>query len=293
MKIRILFIALIIAALPVAAFAAEGGGGTNTTTYTTSTKTVYDTTNTAVAQQVDTFAVELIAHMQGGSALYDQTFNAAFADPTVQAALVTAQGVLTANGAASFLQSLLSTNTSLTGSVVQTGAPVVTGSDVSFVTTTYIGPQTIYIGDLQSIPFTIPPGGVDFDTLITSIIYQTITTTTTDTYLTKEVYELIGIPTATSVPEPGTLGSGHGPGRACWQRPAEEETHYLPLKGGKNTDEMSEFQLITITGRRKTYEDSNTFVCTDCCSDACRGIRSGERRRRQYHHLQHQHQNYL
>jgi hypothetical protein len=206
MRIRILLIALIIAALPVAAFAAVGGGGTNTTTYSTSTRTISDTTNIAVTQQVDTFAVELIARMQGGSTLYDQTFNVAFTDPTVQAALVTAQGVLTANGAASFLQNLLSTNTSLFGSVLQTGSPVTTGTDVSATTTMYIGPQTIMVGDNQSQAFTIVAGGIDYDTLVTTLIYQTITTTTTDTYFTKEVYELIGIPTATSVPEPGTLG---------------------------------------------------------------------------------------
>ena len=182
------------------------GGGANTTTYSTSTRTISDTTNTAVTRQVDTFAVELIAHMQGGSTLYDQTFNVAFADPTVQAALVTAQGVLTANGAASFLQSLLSSNTSLFSSVVQTGSPVTTGTDVSATTTAYIGPQTIMVGDNQSQAFDIVAGGVDYDTLFTTLIHQTITTTTTDTYLTKEVYELIGIPTATSVPEPGTLG---------------------------------------------------------------------------------------
>jgi hypothetical protein len=206
MRIRILLIALIIAALPVAAFAAVGGGGTNTTTYSTSTRTISDTTNIAVTQQVDTFAVELIVRMQGGSTLYDQTFNVAFADPTVQAALVTAQGVLTANGAASFLQNLLSTNTSLFGSVLQTGSPVTTGTDVSATTTMYIGPQTIMVGDNQSQAFTIVAGGIDYDTLVTTLIYQTITTTTTDTYFTNEVYELIGIPTATSVPEPGTLG---------------------------------------------------------------------------------------
>jgi hypothetical protein len=198
-------IALIIAALPVAALA-QTGGGTNTSTSTTSTKTVYDTTNTAVTQQVDTFAVELIVRMQGGSTLYDQTFNVAFADPTVQAALVTAQGVLTANGAASFLQNLLSSNTSLTGSVVQTGSPVATGTDVSFFTTTYIGPQTIMVGENQLTPFTIVAGGRDIDTLITSLIHQTITTTTTNTFLTTEIYELVGIPAATSVPEPATLG---------------------------------------------------------------------------------------
>ncbi len=48
-------------------------------------------------------------------------------------------------------------------------------------------------------------GRQDYDTLITSIIHQTITTTTTNTYLTTDVYELVGVPAATSVPEPATM----------------------------------------------------------------------------------------
>jgi hypothetical protein len=205
MRIRILLIALIIAALPVAAFSAP-----NDTNYTYSTRTIYDTTNTAVTQQVDTFAVEIIAHMQGGSTLYDQTFNVAFEDPTVQAALVTAQGVLTANGAASVIGPLSSDSTSLTGSVSSTSAPVITATDEpTAATTKYIGADPwsiIMVGTNQSQAFELLMGQIDYDTLITTLIHQTITTTTTDTYLTTYIYELIGVPTATSVPEPATLG---------------------------------------------------------------------------------------
>jgi hypothetical protein len=205
MRIRILLIALIVAAMPVAAFSQVTA--TNTVNYTTSTKNIYDTSNVTTTQRVDTFAVEIIGMMQGGSTLYDQTFNAAFADPMVQAALVTAQGVLTANGAASFIgPTLLSDSTSLTGSVSSTGAPVITATDVSAATTTYIGPQTIMVGENQLQAFTLLPGQIDYDTLITSIIHQTITTTTTNTFLTIEVYKLVGIPAVTSVPEPATLG---------------------------------------------------------------------------------------
>ena len=207
MKIRILLIALIIAALPVVTFAQVGGGGTDTTTYTTSTKNIYDTTNLTESQSVNTYSTEIIALMQGGATLYDQTFNMAFADPTVQAALAAAQGVLTTNGAASFIgPTLLSDIPSLASSVSLTGDPVVTGTDVSVATTTYIGPQTIMTGENQLIPFTIPAGGVDYDTLVTSIIHQTITTITTNTYLTTDVYQLVGVPApTTSVPEPATM----------------------------------------------------------------------------------------
>jgi hypothetical protein len=191
---------LLSAALP--AWAATDGEGVNTTTYTTSTKNIYDITYPSVTQQVNTYSTEIIGRMQGGPTLYDQIFNVAYSSALIAAA----QGVLTGSGATSFIgPTLLSDSTSLLGTNTQTGAPVVTGTDVSFATTTYIGPQTLMIGDNQSQAFTIPAGGVDFDTLITSLIHETITTTTTNTYLTTDVYELVGVPATTSVPEPATM----------------------------------------------------------------------------------------
>jgi len=207
MKIRILLIALIIGALPITAFAANGGGGgTDTSTSTSSTLNIYDNSYLTVSQQVNTYSTEIIGLMQGGSTLYDQTFNAAFTDAQIQAYIATVSGYLTGSGASSILgPTLLSDSISLVSSLASIGAPVITGSDSTGATTTYIGPQTIMIGNNQSTPFTIVPGGVDIDTLYTSIIYQTITTTTTDKYLTSDVYELIGVPATTSVPEPSTI----------------------------------------------------------------------------------------
>lgn len=209
MRIRIVAILLIVMSLPIAALAATGGGDTNTTTYTTSARSITDTTNTAVSQQVDTFAVELIGRMQGGATLYDQTFNLAFLDPTVQAALLTLQGALTANGAASFIgPNLLRSNTSLVSSLVETSAPVALSTDISISVTTYIGPQTIMVGDNQSVPFTIVAGGQDIDILETSLIHQATTTTTTNTFLTSLVYVVEGVAGTgpAPVPEPATLG---------------------------------------------------------------------------------------
>jgi hypothetical protein len=211
----LLLILMIVTMLSTAAFAAVGGGGTNTTTYTTSTKNIYDTTTASVNQQVNTYSTQLIAIMQGSStALYDQTFNVAFSDLAVQAAIQSAKDALTGSGASSFTgPTLLSDSTSLVGSASQVGAPVVTSTDVSYATDVYIGPQTIWVGDNQSIAFAIPAGGENFDTLITSLIHQVITTTTTDTFLTTDVYQLVGVPAAAPapVPEPATmllLGSG-------------------------------------------------------------------------------------
>jgi hypothetical protein len=205
-KVLAMFLFLVAVALPIAAFA-DPVTATNDSNFTFSTRTIYDTTNATASQQVNTFAVELIASMQGGTTLYDQTFNVAFADPAVQAAIITVQGVLTANGAASFNGPfLLTDSTSQVGSVAQTGAPVVTGTDVSSAATGYVGPQTIMIGDNQSQAFTLLTGQTDIDTLVTSIIHQIITTTTTDTFLTTDVYQIFGVPAeAAPVPEPATL----------------------------------------------------------------------------------------
>ena len=202
-----LFFLLPVFAQPV--IGAQGGEGTNTTTYTTSTKNIYETSTETVTQQVNQFSVELIARMTGGAILYDQTFSVAYSDATVQAAVLAAQNVLTGAGAVSFtgpaLTSDLTTLTGETSTSVLSTLPFNIDTDVSITTTQYIGPQTIMVGDNQSQAFSIVAGGVDYDTLVTSLIKQLLTTTVTDTYLTTQIYELDGVPASTAVPEPATL----------------------------------------------------------------------------------------
>jgi hypothetical protein len=214
-SIRYAILLTMVAAVPLTAFAAVGGDGHNTTTYTTSTKNIYETTDQSVTERVDTYSIELKALMQGGSTIYDQTFTVAFSDPTVQAAVLSASNALTLQGAVSIEgPTLMEDLTALANSVSVTGDPITTNTDVSYDTSLYIGPQTIMVGDNQYLAFDIPAGAMDFDTLITTTIYQTITTTTTNTYLTTRLYELIGIPgtpTPAPVPEPATmtlLGAG-------------------------------------------------------------------------------------
>jgi hypothetical protein len=199
---------------------------TNNTNFTFSQAEIDTYNTTSVTQQVNTFQVELKARMQGGSYLFDQTYNVAFSDPTVQAAVTQAKNLLTSAGAVSFIgPTQLSSNQSTTSSTntVQTGK--VAGT-VSTGVTEYVGPVTIYIGNqgiCQSYTpgagteggplltgcsggtptsFTLLAGQIDFDTLtITPVtIYQT--KTTTNTTLTSQVYELDGV--AAGSPPPST-----------------------------------------------------------------------------------------
>ena len=197
---------------------------TANTSFTTSTAEVDTIIDTPVTKQVNTHSTELTAQMQGGPVLYDQTFPVPFADPIFQSAIGTVESVLTGAGAVSFLGPTLlnSTNTSSsTTNTVQTGL-MVTGTSVT--TTVYIGPVTINIGDLgvcQSYPpltgctggtpFALSAGQTDYDTLTVTLVDIFTTTTTTNTDLLTQVYDLVGVPVAAPVPEPPAwtlLGAG-------------------------------------------------------------------------------------
>jgi hypothetical protein len=171
---------------------------------------------TPVTQRVDTYSTELRARIGNGAFLYDQTFNAAFSDPQVQAAINTAHSVLVGAGAVNFNgPSQLSNNQSLVGSVTNT---VSTGSQITQTIVTsmaYVGPQAVPIGNLgvcQSYvwsgniniaptltgcvpggtPFSILGGAILIDTLQLSLVNVSRTATTTNTFLTTQVYELDG-----------------------------------------------------------------------------------------------------
>ena len=116
---------------------------------------------------------------------------------------------------------------------------MVTGTSVT--TTEYFGPVTINIGDLgvcQSYPpltgctggtpFTLGPGQPDYDTLTVTLVDILTTTTTTNTDLLTQEYNLIGVPLAAPVPEPPAwfvlamllVGTGY----IIWQR-IKERVH--------------------------------------------------------------------
>jgi uncharacterized repeat protein (TIGR01451 family) len=171
----------------------------NTTSYTTSTRTIETNLTANVNLLATNYSTRLIAVMPGGSVLYDQTFDAAFSDPAVEAAVTQAAGDLTGAGATSYngptptnpLGSL-----SFVGSSSGTATNVI-GTDTSLATSLYIGPQMIMVGDNQSQPFYILAGCMTFDTLITTVVTNLVTTTNTDTYLNSAVYTMIAI-----VPQP-------------------------------------------------------------------------------------------
>jgi uncharacterized protein (TIGR03437 family) len=191
-------------------------------TETTNTSSAeVDTINTTNATQtVNTYSVELKARMQGGGYLFDQTYNVAFADPSIKAAITQAKNLLANSGAVSFtgptelssVQSLVSSATSIVQAGTQPAPQLVYGAHV------FIGPQIIPIGDrgvcqsytLDSNNYAtltgcaggsllaLISGAQEIDTLILELVTINQTATTTNTYLTTQVYEIDGFTSALS-----------------------------------------------------------------------------------------------
>ncbi len=201
---------------------------TSTTNFTTSSASAVTqiTQNPPVNVQVDTYSTQLIA-LQGGPVLYDQSFNVAFSNSTFQSAVVSAEGILSSNGAVSFLRpTLKSSSQSLLGSSSNT-VTAVTGTNVSTIATQYVGPQTIFVGDFGTCnsfalslsgnlaavsdgctgpysSFSLLSGQTDYDTLVLSSLTESQTTTTTNTVLINQIYQLEGV-SPSAIPEPASL----------------------------------------------------------------------------------------
>ena len=194
-------------ALARTAYPQVSGNSPNFTSASTQTIDIYNTTT--VNQQVNQFSTELIAQMAGGPVLFDQTFNAAYSDPTVQAAVAQATGVLTGAGATSITgptETISSQTLVSSSSTVQVTS---TSETYSVSVNFYIGPQTIMVGPDQSQALTLLAGWTDIDTLTTTTVDIDQTVTNTDTYLTTTVYDMVG--SVVPVPEPSSalvLGLG-------------------------------------------------------------------------------------
>jgi len=140
--------------------AARGSIATSTLNITTAAAeldTIYPTT---VNQSVNQFSTELIAQMAGGPVLFDQTFNAAYSDPMVKAAVAQAAGVLTGAGATSITGP---TQTSYSQTLVNSSSVTVTNSTTDNIidqATDWVGPQTVLVGNYGVVQgYTLQPVG--------------------------------------------------------------------------------------------------------------------------------------
>jgi uncharacterized repeat protein (TIGR01451 family) len=221
--------------------------------YTTSTAEYYTEHMTNVNQQVNEYATEIVAQMPGGPVLFDQTFNAPYSDPTVQAAVAQAAGLLTGAGAASYTGPTEASNSRIL--IGSSWVTVPNSTNFNFVVGTkeWIGPATLLVGSFGAVQgytydpvitnyaipagwngnpgtLNLPPGFVDYNAMVLTLadIYQT--TTITSNYLNSSVYEMTGVVaqadlslSASAAPEPVTVGSNlvysisitnHGPAAA-------------------------------------------------------------------------------
>jgi hypothetical protein len=162
-----------------------------------------------VTQQVNQYSTTLKAILNGSQTVFQQTYAVAFSDPAVQAAVSTADAILTGDGASPSAPAQTSTSTVLQSSLVSNG-PIVQSTqatgNVSVTTVDTFGPATIMVGDNQSDTFTVLAGQLDINVNTNAEYYAYQNVTTTNTYLTTQTYTISG----TAVAAPAT------PAPASW-----------------------------------------------------------------------------
>jgi len=198
---------LLLAAALAQAAVAPNPGGQNVITNSTSSS--YVTVQTPVTQQVNQYSTTLKAILNGSQTVFQQTYTVAFSDPAVQAAVSTADAILTGDGASPSAPAQTSTSTVLQSSLVSNG-PIVQSTqatgNVSVTTVDTFGPATIMVGDNQSDTFTVLAGQEDINVNTNTEYYAYQNVTTTNTYLTTQTYTISG----TAVAAPAT------PAPASW-----------------------------------------------------------------------------
>ena len=220
---------LLAAALAQAAIAPNPGGQSVITNSTTSS---YVTVQTPVSQQVNQYSTTLKAILNGSQTVFQQTYAVAFSDPAVQAAVSTADAILTGDGASPSAPAQTSTSTVLQSTQVSNG-PIVqstTATGNSTVTDTYtFGPATIMVGDNQSDTFTVLSGQEDVNVNTDTEYYAYQNVTTINTYLTTQSYTISGTAAAVSAtPAPASwlllvIGLGVA-GLLTWLRRLKESS---------------------------------------------------------------------
>ena len=195
----------------------------------------YDTNHTTtVSQQMTNYSTRLIAKLPNAAVVYDQTFTAAYSDPAVQAAIMTAAGDLTNAGAVSF-SGPAQTGFSQTTNHSSVTVPISTNLTVVAGTKAWVGPVTIPVGNFGVVTgytfdpvvtnYAIPTGGnpqsltltvgqTDYDTMVLSIFDIFLTTTNMSIYTNSSVYAMTGVGaqadlklSASVAPQPVTVGS--------------------------------------------------------------------------------------
>ncbi|MBI5719990.1 MAG: hypothetical protein HZC37_20140 [Burkholderiales bacterium] len=214
----------VFAAAWVAAAGAAAAQSTDIVTNSTSRTETFTDTQQAVRE--DTFSTRLLAVLDGSTTVYDMTFSVAFSDPLVQAAVVAAQGALTAAGAPDAVSfsgpTLTSTSTVVAGTSSVTQITN-TSETVTATVEIQIGPGSVLIGDRGlcvafdpatgptgcpgGTPFTVLAGTTNFNTNVHTATEIFRTVTTTSTFLTTAVYTLFGVRQGGggTVPEPAGL----------------------------------------------------------------------------------------
>jgi hypothetical protein len=133
--------------------------------------------------------------------VFQQTYAVAFSDPAVQAAVSTADAILTGDGASPSAPAQTSTSTVLQSSQVSNG-PIVQSTQATGNTTVTdvvtFGPATIMVGDNQSDTFTVLAGQEDTNVNTDTEYYAYQNVTTTNTYLTTQTYTISGTAAAVS-----------------------------------------------------------------------------------------------
>ena len=188
---------------------------------------------TTATNTVNAYQTTVTSELGSGPFLFDASFNLPYSDAVVQAEVLQAENDLFSAGAASDSgPTLVSSTQSLSSSVsTVTSAPVDSG--VGFLsTTTIFGPATILVDNLglcqglvaqgsglfsptgcsgQGTPFVVFAGQTDQNINGDEVFDINQVTTTTDTTLTSQTYNLDGVLGVSPVLEPASiclLGTG-------------------------------------------------------------------------------------
>jgi hypothetical protein len=194
---------------------APNPGGSIVITNSTSATITY--ADTALTDTVDDYSTTLLA-LVNGSQVSSVTLLAPYSDPTVVAAIATADGILTGDGATFGSPSLFSSTSVLQSSLITppsesytcetaeaTGTTYETGTTVT--TPEIFGPATITVGDCNSDSFFVLAGQEDVNVNSDNAFTIPVETVTTDTYLDSATYEIAGTKAVTPgvTPEPASV----------------------------------------------------------------------------------------